>query len=134
MRKLWAILPALILVSTCSKKDSPPQTTIIGVYAGSFERIYGDTGIKRGVSITFSTNKFSGSSDSTHYPAICNGSYAIAGDSINFQNQCDFPANFDWTYILNGKYSLKIKNDSLQISHTYGDFIYEADIYRLKKQ
>jgi hypothetical protein len=55
-------------------------------------------------------------------------------DSIRFTNQCDFPANFDWTLILQDSYKLIQTGDSLYMRRTIGDLVYEEDVYSLRKQ
>ncbi len=86
--------------------------------------------------ITFSGDAFNGSSDSSNYPAICNGSFTTSGDpdSVHFVNSCVFPANFDWTLILTGSYKLIQTGDSIYIRRIIGDFAYEEDVYSLLKQ
>src|SRR5579864_8200909 len=87
---------------------------IQGTYTGTFVRWVGKDGAVSNVKITFSGDAFNGSSDSSNYPAICNGSFTTSGDpdSVHFVNNCAFPANFDWTLILNGAYKLVQTGDS----------------------
>ena len=100
--------------------------TIQGTYTGTFVRWQGKDGPAANVKITFSGNAFNGSSDSLNYPSICNGSFTTTSnpDSIHFVNQCDFPANFDWTLILTGSYKLIKTGDSLYFRRLIGDFAY----------
>jgi hypothetical protein len=109
---------------------------IQGTYTGTFVRWQGKDGAVSDVKITFSGNAFNGTSDSLNYPSICSGTFAITydPDSIHFVNQCDFPANFDWTLILTGPYKLIETGDSLYFRRTIGDFAYEEDVYSLRKQ
>jgi hypothetical protein len=111
-------------------------TKIQGTYAGTFIRWQGKDGLKSNVKITFSENAFNGSSDSLNYPSICSGSFTTTSnpDSVHFINQCDFPANFDWTLVLTGPYKLIRTGDSLYIRRVIGDIVYEEDIYSLRKQ
>jgi hypothetical protein len=55
-------------------------------------------------------------------------------DSIRFTNQCHFPANFDWTLILQDSYKLIQTGDSLYMRRTIGDLVHEEDVYSLRKQ
>ena len=109
---------------------------ISGTFTGTFVRWLGKEGPVADVKITFSGNEFNGSSDSLNYPSICSGTFNTTSnpDSIHFVNQCDFPANFDWSLILNGSYKLIQTGDSLYIRRVIGDIIYEEDIYSLRKQ
>jgi hypothetical protein len=126
----------LILSGLAScRKTCDPGKMISGTYAGKFIRWLGKTGPSSNVKITFNGSDFNGSSDSLNYPAICNGSFLTFGsDSIRFANQCAFPADFDWTLILNGSYKLILSGDSLYIRRVIGDFVYEEDVYSLARQ
>jgi hypothetical protein len=55
---------------------------------------------------------------------ICNGTYAITGDSINFMNLCSTP---DADLLLVGKYQIKETGDSLY-------FIRGTELFSLKQQ
>ena len=118
----------------CSNMGMGPK--LQGTYTGTFVRWLEKQGAVSNVTITFSGNAFNGSSDSVHYPSICSGSFTTAGspDSVHFVNQCDFPANFDWTLILTGPYKLIETGDSLYFRRVIGDFAYEEDVYSLRKQ
>lgn len=107
-----------------------------GTYTGTFVRWLGKDGSAANVKITFSDNSFNGSSDSLNYPSICNGSFTTSDnpDSIHLINQCDFPANFDWTLVLTGAYKLIQSGDSLYMRRVIGDFAYEEIVYSLRKQ
>jgi hypothetical protein len=109
---------------------------IQGAYTGTFVRWQGKDGAVSNVKITFSENAFNGSGDSLNYPSICSGTFTITydPDSIHFVNLCDFPANFDWTLILTGPYKLIEIGDSLYFRRIIGDFVYEEDVYSLRKQ
>ena len=109
---------------------------IHGTYTGTFVRWQGKDGAISNVKITFSGNAFNGISDSVNYPSICSGSFTTTSnpDSVHFINQCDFPANFDWTLILTGPYKLIQTGDSLYIRRVIGDVMYEEDVYSLQKQ
>jgi hypothetical protein len=127
----FLILAALV---SC-KKTCDPGKMISGTYTGNFVRWLGKDGPSANVKISFTGMAFNGNSDSLNYPAICNGSFQTFGiDSIRFVNQCDFPADFDWTLILNGSYKLIQRGDSLYFRRVIGDFIYEEDVYSLVKQ
>ena len=110
-----------------------------GTYTGTFVRLLEiQTPVIPlvNVKINFSGNEFNGNSDSVRSPAICNGTFTVTDmpDSIHFVNQCNFPADFDWTLILSGSYKLVQTGDSLYIRRIIGDFTYEEDIYSLRKQ
>jgi len=135
----WFLLLLIVggSLQSCRKSCSMGMGhKIQGTYTGTFIRWQGKDGLKSNVKITFSENAFNGSSDSLNYPSICSGSFSKTNnpDSIHFINQCDFPANFDWTLILTGSYKLIQIGDSLYMRRVIGDFMYEEDVYSLRKQ
>ena len=135
----WFLILLLIAGSlpSCRKGCSMGMgPKLQGTYTGTFVRWIEKQGAPSNVTITFSANHFNGNGDSLDYPSICSGTFttSISPDSVQFTNQCDFPANFDWTLILNGSYKLIQMGDSLYIRRIIGDFAYQEDIYSLRKQ
>lgn len=132
MKTVLLLAMASLLAVSCDKSDVVTPSILTGSYAGTFQR---ERGIAKDptadVSLSFAAANFSGTSDSTKYPAICNGHFSVTADTINFQNQCIWTADFDWSLILNGKYSFKAVGDSLEIKREYPGQI--RDIYKLKK-
>jgi len=138
MKWVFILLVISGLLISCRKGGCGASMgyTLQGTYAGTFIRWHGNDGVASNVKIIFSGNDFNGNSDSLNYPFICNGTYMVTDmpDSIHFVNQCIFPANLDWTMILNGSYKLVQTGDSLFIRRLIGDFAYEEDVYSLRKQ
>ena len=99
MRNLFGFAVLLWFISSCNKNNEQLYF-LSGTYAGTFHRS-GDTSAPSHIKINFYRDSFSGTSDRNFYPAICNGTYEIFGDSIAIQNLCVFPAYFDWTFIFN---------------------------------
>ena len=103
-----------------------------GTYAGTFQRIVADTGKIANVSLNFSAGKWTGQSDISKYPALCNGSYVVNGEgNIRFANACPFAADVDGTLILDGQFHLEITDTTLTIERDYTGNV--KDIYELKK-
>jgi hypothetical protein len=146
MKWILIILVTIATLNSCKKVNGfgghcgPGMgPKVEGKYTGTFVRWVGKPApilAITNVQITFSGTGFNGNSDSLNYPSICSGSFAVTDmpDSIHFINQCDFPANFDWTLVLNGAYKLTQSGDSLYIRRLYGDFAYEEDVYSLHRQ
>lgn len=81
-----------------------------------------ETGEETGkVEIEFQNMIFSGQSEKTKFPAICEGNYSIINDSINFENTCFWTAEFDWTLILGGKWKYEVSKDHLILRKTNVD-------------
>ena len=132
MKKILGFAILVWWISSCNKNNEHPYP-LSGSYAGTFHRT-GDTSAPSHIQITFDEDSFSGTSDRNFYPAICNGTYRVFGDSIAIQNLCAFPAFFDWTLIFSGNYAYSMKGDSIYFTRNFGDFAYTPDVYALKKQ
>ena len=127
----------LICLLGCDK-EIPNYTTVPdGIYIGTFQRelVWAENDTAA-ITITFSSNTWSGTSDKIKYPALCNGTYSIIGDTIIFENQCDWTAEFDWSLILSGKYAIKSKGNILEFYRDYRSATSDTyvDRYKLKKQ
>jgi hypothetical protein len=122
--KFSSSLPILITACALSScvKDSTPAGALNGTYAGT----YVNTGVltdSGNVKIVFVGSNFSGESMGTSRP-ICNGSYAVTGDSINFTNFCSTP---DPELLLVGKYQMNETGDSLYFTRLH-------ELFSLKQQ
>ena len=136
MQKLLIIVLFITGISwlgSCTRTNENLHT-LTGTYAGTFDRYLWKDGGTTTVQINFTESGFSGHSDSSNFPLICAGTYSILVDSIRFVNSCDYAAGTDMTLVLNGKYTFVEKGDSLFIRRVYGDFVYQEDVYRLRKQ
>lgn len=123
---------AAVFTSGCVDDFDPIADDDNVVYMGTFMR--GGPLIDplpSNVTLRFRDGVFEGTSDSQNYPAICNGTYKVKGDNINFRNKCVFPANFDWSFILAGDFELEQRGDSLMMRRSYEGGNY--DQYMLKK-
>jgi len=143
MRKYLLLIICLTYFSGCEKneKNIPNKENIVtfqdGNYVGTFKRELSWTdSYTANVTMTFSSNVWSGTSDITEYPALCSGTYSMKGDTIIFENYCAWTAEFDWSLILSGKYVLETKEDSVEIYRNYPrtEPVLYTDRYKLKKQ
>lgn len=129
MRLIFVLFLLTGFSVSCRKTDN---LSVIdpGKYSGSFQRSGGQV---VNVSITFSENNWTGTSDKPLYPALCNGSYIINGGKINFLNSCMWTADFDWTLILDREYIIRVNNgvNLVFARENSGSF---SDVYTLKKQ
>ena len=133
MRYLLSVLLSFVLLAPSCKKDHSHFKIPEGTYVGTFQRITPTGAQLSNVTITFSTNSWSGQSQFAKYPALCRGTYKVKdADNITFENACPWTAEFDWTLILAEDYKMKVVGDQLEISRNYnGEF---KDIYNLTKQ
>jgi hypothetical protein len=134
-RYLLTLFILLGLIISCDKEDQVITLTD-ETFTGTFQRdpVWSDGPISN-VSISFTSDKWTGQSDSEKYPALCHGSYVIDGSKITFVNDCVWTAEFDWSLILSGEYSISFENGTLEISRDYSNATTDAykDIYILEK-
>ena len=129
MRHLIVFALSFLLLATGGCKKSTPIPNLDGTYTGTFQREPG--GRISQVSLTFSAGKWSGTSQTSKYPALCSGTYEVTNnDKITFTNGCFWTADFDWTLILGGAYDLSATGNTIEI---IGQRPNGWDIYRLSK-
>ena len=142
MRKYLLLFICLTYFSGCEKneKNTEDKENIVkfqeGSYVGTFKRELSWTdSYTANVTMTFLSNAWTGTSDITKYPALCNGTYSLKGDTIIFENNCAWTTEFDWSLILSGKYVLEINEDSVEIYRNYPrtEPVSYTDRYKLKK-
>lgn len=127
MKRMITCLIALTVFFSCKKNDDENRGIPEGMYIGIFHRTGMDTAA---VTLTLDGNNYNGQSDMPKYPGICHGSYEFDDNTIRFTDSCSWTANFDWTLILNGSYSLSRNNNEFRFSRTNGNV---TDEYILKK-
>lgn len=100
--------------------DAQPADFREGTYSGIFTRVSpAALHPPSEVTLTFNKTSYTGSSTRAKYPAICEGTFKIKGNTIEFENGCMWTADFDWTLILKGRYDLAVRNDSIFITRKY---------------
>ena len=137
MKRLFTALFVIVLIGfACERDHNYPDKIPDGLYTGTFQRQLafggGDTSL---VSFTFYSNTWIGQSDRSKYPALCQGSYSIDKGKIVFTNDCVWTADFDWSFILGGEYTLTIDGNQLKFIKDYRGPASDtfADIYNLTK-
>lgn len=127
------LLIFLILTLACNDDESMPIESLNGAYEGTFSR--SGPWIKyqsSKVTLTFDGNSYEGSSSIAKYPAICHGTFIPKGQSIEFINTCPWTADFDWTYILSGTFTISGDENEIIMTKSYDDLV--RDTYTLKRQ
>ena len=129
----FALVMILVELLSCSDKKISKRTIIQdGTYMGQFVR---SSPLARyaaaNVTLKIAGDRFSGKSDKPNYPAICEGTFKVSRNSIEFLDECSWTANFDWTYILKGTFDLNFNDGKLEMTRTIGD---NTDHYSLKAQ
>ena len=133
---VFSILTFLFFLS-CEKEEINNEKFPDGTYIGTFQRepVWSE-GATASITLTFSSNKWSGSGEREKYPALCRGTYSIKGDTIIFENECPWTAEFDWSLILSGKYLLTKTRDTIEFSRNYRSATSDTHIdkYKIHKE
>ena len=134
MKKILVLLLLLTsIIFSCENETIEQRILLVGAYKGTFSRTSRIADwMSANVTLEFEGNSFSGESDKEKYPAICKGKYKVNGNEINFENQCPWTAEFDWTFILNGKFEIEQTGKELVITRKYDEHTF--DQYILTKQ
>lgn len=115
--KILILLGLLMLIVGCKSDDENIQTNISGAYVGIFER----NGNSSNVELTFNSGTYNGQSEIEKFPAICDGTYSTSGNTITFEHDCLWTADFDWTLILSGEWNYSLRNKVLIMNKSNGD-------------
>lgn len=114
--RIFILIGFLSIAFACSSNDDIIPN-IEGHYSGTFER----NGTISNVTLAFNNGTFIGESQIVKFPAICNGTYSISSNSLNFNNQCIWTADFDWTLILADQWNYTFSNGVLTMEKANGD-------------
>jgi hypothetical protein len=131
MKSRWFIGLGMMVFALSCESDADVQLPP-GKYTGYFVRsTQNSNGTPSEVTLLFTAGTFTGSSDVPKYPAICEGTFSINEDKITFANSCPWTADFDWTLILSGEYTINVDGDQVKFFRDYDGA--QADTYVLKK-
>jgi hypothetical protein len=137
MNKITYLVMIVCVMVGCSKDEHLTVKINDGTYIGTFQRepVWSSSKTAN-ITMIFSSNHWSGSTDIVKYPALCHGMYSIVGDSIVFENECAWTAEFDWSLILSGKYLIKESGDTIELSRDYRSATTDTwiDKYKIKRQ
>ncbi|MDP3442531.1 MAG: hypothetical protein Q8T08_06670 [Ignavibacteria bacterium] len=136
MRTSILLILSFIFLTACQKEENIDRASLDGTYKGSFQRIIAEADpMISEVTITFTANRWNGSSNIAKYPALCGGTYLVEEQSVVFHNDCIWTAEFDWSLILAGNYKIEVNGDKIFLYREYytdGVVIYK-DSYDLEK-
>jgi hypothetical protein len=104
-------------IGGCVDKTGMALTNLDGTYEGTFER----DGKISNVILVIAEGRFSGSSDSVQFPAICEGSIELHEEGLIFTDECMWTADFDWSLILNKEWVFEWNKTSLTLVNSKGD-------------
>ena len=136
MRAILLFALFLTCLAGCKKETQNYTRVPDGIYIGTFQRepVWAEKD-SANITITFSSNTWTGYSDKMNYPALCKGTYSIEDDIIIFENQCAWTAEFDWSLILSGKYVIKSMGRTIEFYRDYRSATSDTyvDRYKIKK-
>ncbi|TRZ43532.1 hypothetical protein [Robertkochia solimangrovi] len=115
--KILRLLGILLFLVACNNDDQNSQSELNGTYTGIFER----NGNTSEVVLTFTNETFKGQSELEKFPALCNGTYKISGNTVTFVNGCPWTAEFDWSLILNDEWTYDLNESMLHLTKANGD-------------
>ncbi|MEP0987356.1 hypothetical protein [Ekhidna sp.] len=129
--KLLLLLITIVFINSCDD-ERLTLADLDGTYEGNFIRSspYAKYAPAQ-VTLTFAKGQFQGASEKTKYPAICNGTYEVEGDKVEFINTCIWTAEFDWSLILSGEFYIEFEANTLTLQRKNGDI---TDLYQLKRK
>jgi hypothetical protein len=129
MVRFGGLMVILLGFISCSKDPGTSSFPLDGAYAGVYLQS-GDIKDTALLTLVFAGSGYSGTSMGGKR-SICNGTYQISVDSINFTNACSVP---DSTLLLAGKYKMTTAGDSLYFNRISNGIIYYQELFSLKKQ
>jgi hypothetical protein len=117
--KKFIFLTLYCIIISCSKSETEVAVSINtnGNYIGTFER----NGIISNVQLNLNNGAFNGQSIVDKFPALCNGTYIMTSNTITFEDNCVWTADFDWTLILNGEWNFAMNGTILTLIKSNGD-------------
>jgi hypothetical protein len=128
------LLLATALISCETDENLLNGPLVPGTYNGIFYRTEdGATSyVLNQVSLELTSDRFSGASSASRYPAICHGTYSVSGTKIKFADECFWTTEFDWSLILSGEYTLSIEGNKVKMTRRYENDM--RDVYELELQ
>lgn len=125
MKRILLFVVLTIGIISCDPKDDLPDLN--GSYAGSYSR--GDS--VTSITLSIDDYRFEGGSEAARFPAICRGAVGWDEYTIQFDDECVWTADFDWTLILSGTYTYAYSKDKLTFWRGTGDFYERYTIEKL---
>jgi hypothetical protein len=106
---------AFVMLVSCADNENAPA--LAGEYTGTFYRTRDNVKVlESAITLKFDNGEFSGGGADHQAPAVCHGKYSQDGNAINFNNECFFTANFDWTLILSEKFVITETSETILLS------------------
>jgi hypothetical protein len=132
--ELLCLFLVTALISCETDENRFNGSIVPGTYKGIFYRTESAAtcSILSEVSLELTSDRFSGAGSVSRFPAICHGTYSLSGTKIKFADECFWTAEFDWSLILSGEYTLFIEGNTLKMTKHYENGLH--DVYELELQ
>jgi hypothetical protein len=131
MKLVSFLLIGFTVLFSCSDKENSQQP-LAGDYVGTFYRTRDNVKVlESAITLVFNNGEFSGGGANHQSPAVCRGTYSLGVNEVDFANQCFFTANFDWTLILSGKFTISETSEAIILSKEIDS--QNGDFYELSK-
>jgi hypothetical protein len=118
-------LTASIFMRGCEGEPLESQSLLLtdGVYEGTFMLLNQSGSYSGNTSLTITGNRFNASGNANRLPAGGSGIYSLANDrqSISFNDENFWTADFDWSLILSGAFQYNFDGINLVLTRTMGD-------------
>lgn len=123
----WLIIVFGIAVLSCNTDDV--EETVEGSFEGVFTVTYSNNEtFSNSVEVTINNGIYSSTAGPDRLPAGGTGTYEILSNTITFEDEGVWTADFDWNLILNGAYSYTLSGNKLILSaekNNVGTYTYE---------
>lgn len=134
MRYLLTLTCALLLLlNSCKKSGEKSTVSFNGTYKGTYQKVGPTYQMPQtaNVTLSFSDNSWSGNTDVSMYPGLCNGTFSVKGDKITFVNLCVWAAVATPGDILQGEFTISKNAGIVTLTQTKGNSVNQ---YELAKQ
>lgn len=134
MRYLLTLTCVLaLMLSACKKSGLTANPTLKGTYKGTYQKLGPTYQMPQTANVTldFSSNKWSGNTDISGDPGLCNGTFEIKGNVVTFRNACNWVMINTPGDILDGEFNMTKEGSTIILMQTRGN---TSNNYKLTRQ
>ena len=134
MRYLFTLTCVLaFMLCACKKSGLTGNPTLKGTYKGTYQKLGPTYQMPQTANVTldFSSNKWSGSTDTNGYPGLCNGTFEVKSNVVTFHNACNWVMITMPGDILDGEFTMTKEGSIVTLIQTRGN---TSNNYKLMRQ
>lgn len=105
-----------------------------GIYSGTFTIQYDSAKLSGETTLRLSDGQYTCDGNDNRIPAGGSGTYTLAGETIIFQDENMWTADFDWNLILKGEYTYSLRGKRLQLTRAVNGASYKYDLTRRQEK